>query len=136
MALAALPLLDDFPSQSKRLSAPALRLFANVAQLWKLSVAEQRILLGAMPESTYYKYFKRPESAKLSRDTLDRISHIVAIFKAINILLPRKESADSWVRRPNDAVQFKGRSALEYMLTGGLEHIAGVRHYLDAERGW
>ncbi len=128
--------LEEYAAASERLSAPALRNFFNLAELWKLSGTEQRTLLGALPESTFYKYLKNPESAKLSRDTLERISHILGIFKAINILLPRHESADNWVRRPNDAVLFKGRSALDYMLSGSYEHIVTVRRYLDSERSW
>jgi len=127
---------EEYAVACERLSGAALRLFVNVADLWNLSVTEQRTLLGGIAESTFFKYVKNPDSARLSRDSLDRVSHIVGIFKAINILLPRHESADSWIRRPNDAVLFKGRSALDYMVSGGLEHIAAVRHYLDAERSW
>jgi len=95
-----------------------------------------RVLLGSLPASTYYKYAENPDSAKLSRDTLDRISHVVGIFKAINILLPRSESADGWIRRPNNAPLFQGRTALEFLMTGGFEQIVAVRRYLDGERSW
>jgi hypothetical protein len=37
---------------------------------------------------------------------------------------------------PNDAPLFKGRSALEYMLSGRFEDLVAVRHYLEAMRGW
>ncbi len=93
-------------------------------------------MLGSIPESTFYRYAKAPFSAKLSRDTIERISHLVAIYKSINVLLPRSESADAWVRHNNDAPLFKGRSALSYMLSGSFDHIADVRRYLDAERSW
>lgn len=126
----------EFGKTSERLSGTALGVFFKIADLWKLSNDEKRVLLGSIPESTYYKYARSPQSAKLSRDTLERISHIVGIFKAINILLPRNESADAWVRRPNNASLFKGRSALDYMLGGSYEHVAAVRHYLDSERSW
>jgi hypothetical protein len=123
-------------AKSARLSGPAFELFLKIAESWALTPAEARVLLGSLPESTFYKYQKAPGSAHLSHDTLARISHLLAIFKAINVLLPRAESADAWVRRPNDAPLFKGRSALEYMLGGEFEDIAAVRRYLDAERGW
>lgn len=121
---------------AERLSPVAVRAFANIARLWNLSPAEQRTLLGSIPESTFYKYLKSPESARLSRDTLARVSHLLGIFKALNILLPRKESADAWVHHANTASLFKGRSALAYMLSGEFEHIVDVRQYLDAQRGW
>ena len=42
-----------------------------------------------------------------------RISYVLGIYRALQILLPEPERADAWVRRPNDAVPFGGRSALE-----------------------
>jgi uncharacterized protein (DUF2384 family) len=135
MPIAATARKDD-PATSERLSGPAFALFLKIAELWALTPLEARVLLGALPESTFYKYQKAPHSARLSHDTLARISHVLGIFKAINLLLPRDESADAWVRRPNGAPLFKGRSALEYMLGGDFEDIAAVRRYLDAERGW
>jgi hypothetical protein len=135
MRTAAVARPED-PAKSARLSGPAFAAFLRIAELWGLSPAESRVLLGSLPESTFYKYQKAPESARLSHDTLARISHLLAIYKAINLLLPRAESADAWVRRPNDAPLFKGRSALKYMLGGEFEDIAAVRRYVDAERGW
>jgi hypothetical protein len=124
------------PAKSERLSGPAFSLFLKVAELWGLTPAEARVLLGSLPESTYYKYQKAPASARLGHDALARISHVLGIYKALNLLLPRAESADAWVRRPNDAALFKGRSALDYMLGGDFEDIAAVRRYLDTQRGW
>jgi hypothetical protein len=123
-------------SRDEGLSGPAFTIFLRLTELWSLAPAEARVLLGSIPESTFYKYLKAPQTAHLSHDTLARISHLLGIYKAINLLLPRAESADAWVRRPNDAPLFKGRSALEYMLGGDFEDIAAVRRYLDAERGW
>jgi hypothetical protein len=120
---------------SERLSGPGLEAFTRIAALWGLSPAEQRTLLGGIPESTFFKYLKNPHTARLSADTLERISHILGIFKSINVLLPRAEAADAWIRRPNNAALFKGRSAVEYMLSGRFEDLVAVRHYLDTVRG-
>lgn len=118
-----------------RLSAAGLRSFSKIAQLWGLTPAEQRTLLGGIPESTFFKYLKNPQRARLSPDTLERISHLLGIFKSINVLLPRSEAADGWIKRPNHAALFKGRSALDYMLSGRFEDLVAVRHYLDTVRG-
>ena len=120
----------------ERLGGPALQAFTRIAALWNLSAGEQRALLGAIPESTFFKYLKNPQGARLSADTLERISHILGIFKSLNILLPRHESADTWMRRPNEAPLFKGRTALDYILSGRFEDLVTVRRYLDAMRGW
>ncbi|MBV8331693.1 MAG: DUF2384 domain-containing protein, partial [Candidatus Eremiobacteraeota bacterium] len=42
---------------------------------------------------------------------------------------------DAWIRRPNTAALFKGRTALDYLLTGGFAALVDVRRYLDASRG-
>ena len=124
------------PATVKDLSGPALDTFIRIAGHWGLTTAEQRSLLGAIPESTYFKYIKQPKQARLAHDALERISHIIGIFKSLNVLLPRIESADAWIRKPNDAPLFKGRSALEYMLSGRFEDLIAVRRYLDTVRGW
>jgi Protein of unknown function (DUF2384) len=122
--------------KTDHLSAPGLRAFFAIADHWALDNEQRRILLGSVPDSTFYKYANNPESARLSRDTLERISHLIGIFKSLNVLLPRPEQADSWVKRPNDAALFKGKSALGLMLSGRFEDLIAVRHYLDSARGW
>ncbi len=118
---------------NERLSRPALETFFRITELWKLSTAERQKLLG-VPTSTYFKYRAKPAAAHIQRDTLERISYIIGIYKSINILLPRTEAADTWVRRPNTV--FQGRSALDVMLGGNVGDLYSVRHYLDGERGW
>ena len=66
---------------------------------------------------------------------LERISYVLGIHKALEILFPDPVRADAWVRRPNDAPLFGGRSALERMLGGNVSDLYVVRQYLDAQRG-
>mgnify|MGYP000601392839 CR=1 FL=1 len=130
--LAALP---DLPRERRRsLSAAALRTFFNIARDWDLSTGEQMQLLGLNASSTYFKWKKDPDVA-LSRDTLERISYILGIYKALQILLPDPAAADAWVRKPNTATLFGGRSALARMLSGNVADLYVVRQYLDAQRG-
>jgi uncharacterized protein (DUF2384 family) len=138
-ALAAPPTARDLarsPAALKKLSPTAIRAFRDIAAHWGLAPLEQRILLGIVPQSTYTKYMREPKSATLSYDTLQRISHLYGIFKAINVLLPDERLADAWIAQPNDHPLFKGASPKDVMLDGTLESIAAVRTYLDAERGW
>ncbi len=118
----------------KSLSRPALRTFFRIAGLWGLSVEEQMILLGLTARSTFFKWKKGP-TTNLPMDTLERISYILGIYKALQILLPDKRAADEWVRRPNTAPLFAGRPALDRMLSGQVADLFVVRQYLDAERG-
>jgi len=123
------------PANDRRdLSAPALRTFFNIAKLWKLTVEEQITLLGAPGRSTYFKW-KKGAAGPLPRDTLERISYLIGIYKALQILLPDSRAADRWVRRPNAAPLFGGRSALERMMSGNVADLFLVRQYLDGQRG-
>ena len=116
------------------LSGPGLRAFFRIAEQWGLSVEEQMRLLGLAARSTYFKWKKDP-NVTLSRDTLERISYILGIYKALQILLPDPRAADEWVKRPNTAAPFGGRSALDRMLSGQVADLFIVRQYLDAQRG-
>jgi len=111
-----------------------LRAFNNIAEHWDLSVAEQLRLLGIASRSTYFKW-RREHAPRLPQDTLERLSYLLGIYKALQILLPDTRAADEWVRRPNSAPPFGGRSALDRMLSGQVADLYVVRQYLDAERG-
>lgn len=126
----------DHPAVSpERLSAAGLRAFARIAEAWQLSVDEQLRLLGQPPRSTFFAWRKAPEKASLSRDTLERLSNLLGIYKSLQILLPDAAAADAWVRRPNSAPPFGGRSALDRMLAGNVGDLNLVRRYLDGVRG-
>ena len=116
------------------LAPAALRTFFRIADAWKLTQAEARTLLGNPPESTYYKW-KSGRVGTATQDLLERLSYLLGIYKALAILIPRPEVADGWIKRPNTAPLFNGRSALELMLSGRVADLFLVRQYLDAQRG-
>jgi hypothetical protein len=116
------------------LGGPALRSFFRLADVWNLRVAEQRKLLGDPAESTFYKW-KRDQDGNPGRDVIERISYLLGIFKALQILFPDPAQADAWLRKPNQAALFGGHSALERMLSGNVADLYVVRQYLDAQRG-
>jgi len=108
-----------------------LSAFFALADLWKLSTDQQIILLGSPARSTYFKWKK--EGGALSVDQEDRVSHLLSIFKALQILFPDPARADAWLNRPHRF--FGGRSALDVMLGGKLVDIVRVRDFVDAQRG-
>ena len=116
----------------------ALRTFFNIARDWNLNATQAMTLLGfdERTRSTYFKWKRDPESARLTKEKLERLSYIFGIYKALQIILPKAESADSWIHRPNAAMPFGGRSALDRMLSGNVADLYVVRQYLDAQRGW
>jgi Protein of unknown function (DUF2384) len=121
-------------SDISSLGGAGLRAFMNIAEAWDLSVAEQLKLLGIASRSTFFKW-RREHNPRLPRDTLERLSYLLGIYKSLQILLPDPKVADQWVRKPNTAPTFGGGSALERMLSGQVADLYVVRQYLDAERG-
>lgn len=117
------------------LSGPALRAFFGIASQWELTNAQQRVLLGNPPPSTFFKW-KKDQAGSLSRDVLERISYVLGIYKALQILFPDAQHADQWIAKPNSAELFGGASALDRMLAGNVSDLFVVRQYLDAQRGW
>jgi Protein of unknown function (DUF2384) len=116
------------------MAAAGLKTFFRIAEAWALSTREQMVLLGSPPRATFFQW-KRRKQANLARDTLERLSYILGIYKALQILLPKAEAADAWIKQPNSASLFGGKSALERMLSGNVADLYVVRGYLDAERG-
>ena len=119
---------------SIKLQATALQAFFNITTLWDLNIEEERILLGQPPYPTFFKW-KQESKGYLSKDTLERISYILGIYKALHILLPSEQAANEWPKKPNKAPLFNGISALEKMLAGSVTDLADVRRFLDVERG-
>lgn len=131
----AAPELVDITSREEceRLGPSALKAFFNIVKLWRIRDEDAMRLLGGVPSSTYYAMKKSPRRG-LDPDTMLRISYLIGIFKALNIL-HRKALADEWVSLPNQNPIFRGATPLEYMTRGGIPAIQVVRRLLDARRG-
>lgn len=122
------------PINSEKVSLPALRTLFRIVNAWGLSNKEQIKLLGNPPKSTFYRW-KQGKKVALSQDTLERISYIFGIYSALQVLLPKPEAADAWLKKSNTAPLFGGHSALDRMLSGQVGDLYLVRQYLDAQRG-
>lgn len=122
------------PVNPREVSRPALRTVFRILAAWGLSNKEQVKLLGNPPKSTFYRW-KQGENVVLSHDALERLSYIFGIYSALQVLLPKPEAADAWIKKPNTAPLFGGRSALQRMLSGQVADLYIVRQYLDAQRG-
>lgn len=116
-----------------RLSPAAVRAFFRIAHAWKLRDEDARALLGGISNGAFYSLKRRP-ARSLDQDRLTRISLLVGIFKALNILYSRK-LADAWIQLPNENPMFGGLTPLAYMLKGGMPAMVRVRQLLDARRG-
>lgn len=119
------------PGEGRSAIPAEMEAFQGLADLWQLSTEDQLLLLGSPGRSTFFKWKK--DGGSLPKDTVERISHLLAIHKALEILLPDTRAADGWIRRPN--AQFHGQTALDVMRGGQMMDVYRVRQYLDSQRG-
>lgn len=137
MSAIAQPVHAKVDLHSPETAKAGLRVFFNIAAEWKLSIAQQLALLG-VSRATLYQWRNASEKGKvgaLDRNTLERLSYIFGIYKALQILFPTEQRATSWLRAPNAAPLFNGQTALDRMTRGQVGDLYVVRQYLDAVRG-
>ena len=117
----------------ERLSPSALKAFFNIVNRWKVPDEVSRELLGGVSNGTFYNFKSNPNRV-LGADALWRVSYLVGIFKALNILYS-EALADGWMQRPNSNSIFAGKTPLGYVRIGGIPALQTVRRLLDARRG-
>ena len=129
-------LLEDPPARPVVLDAAkiatAMRAFFRIADAWALTADEARTLLGQPARATFFQW-KTGQVGRVPFDTIRRISWLLGVWKALQILLPVPERADAWLRQPN--VLLGGQTALQRMLAGDVTDLAVVRDLLDYARG-
>ena len=116
-----------------RLSRAAVPAFFRLAQSWALKDEAARQILGGVSNGAFYQ-LKRGDKKTLDQDRLTRISLLLGIFRALNILYSRK-LADAWMNLPNANPMFQGDTPLAYVIKGGVPAFVRVRQLLDARRG-
>ena len=116
-----------------RLSASALKGFFRLVEHWQLRDEDAKQLLGGITAGPYYKMKRHPSGRVLDTDRLLRISYLLGIFSALNVL-HGQPLADEWIRLPNANRIFGGGTPLAYMIKGGLPAMSTVRRLLDAGR--
>jgi hypothetical protein len=122
------------PSARKRLSAPAVRLFFNLADLWGLTVDQRRQILGDISKQTYHNW-KGGSVGVLARDQIERISLTLGILKGLRLVFAEDAMGLRWLKAANTDDPFGGLAPLERMTAGGINDLYEVRRYLDTWRG-
>ncbi len=118
------------------ISRVAVKLFFGITEEWKLTDEQRCTLAGLGTRTTLHNWRQRLEAGdtiKLSRDTLERLSYLAGIYKALQMLFTDPNQWKTWVHKPNR--DFGGGSAMDRMLAGQVIDLADVRRYLDAWRG-
>ena len=68
----------------------------------------------------------------LDVDRLTRISIVLGIHQALGTLYPTERDAIAWLRTPNGAPLFGGRTPITLITSGTQDGLMSVRRFLDA----
>ncbi|SEI20456.1 antitoxin Xre/MbcA/ParS toxin-binding domain-containing protein [Tardiphaga sp. OK245] len=126
------------PANRRRLSAPALRTFLAIADLWGLTEEQRLLVLGYPSPSTYYNWCKHARehgAFVLDVDVLTRISAVFGIHKALGILFPQGRLGVDWLRSPHNEVVFGGHPPLDLITNGSQDGLLSVRRFLEGAHG-
>ena len=126
------------PANRRRLSAPALRTFLAIADLWELTEEQRRLSLGMPSRSTYHGWMRAARAhgdVTLDVDVLVRLSAVLGIYQALRILYPSEAEGIGWLKRPHAATVFGGGPPLALVTSGTQDGLLTVRRFLDAARG-
>src|SRR2546427_9942987 len=128
------PPLVDLSSrvERERLSRSALKGFFNIMSQWKVRDEDARALLGGVTNGPFYE-MKRDPDRTLEPDRLTRISYLVGIFKALNVLYS-EALADAWVRLANRHPTFRGGAPPALLLPTRPPGMHAVRRPLRPRR--
>lgn len=126
------------PANRKRLSAPALRTFLAIADLWGLTEEQRLLVLGYPSRSTYHNWAKQARehgAFTLDVDTLTRISAVLGIHQALGVLFSDERAGVAWLRMPHQTLVFGGNPPLDIVTNGTQDGLMTVRRFLDGARG-
>lgn len=87
----------------------ALNIALKILDKWQCSDREKAKLLAQDCDS---------KDSDVSEHTLERISYILRIHKALRQTFGSDETIYNWVRKPNNHPTLSGASAMDYMLSG------------------
>lgn len=109
----------------------ALRTVLNILDAWDVTPRDRMAILGC-DQDMYDRWIKTHELGETHEDTLERLSYVLGIWKALQILFPDQAAANTWIHRSNNSPVFNGKTPLSIMVKGRIEDLSLVRIFLDS----
>jgi len=110
-----------------RVSGPA-KAFLGLLDRWDLAAPEGARLLGES-DPNLIGDLRSGVSGIETRDRTDRVRCVLVIFTTVNRLLRDVAAERGWIREAR--TELDGRSVIETMLLGGLEHLILAREFTE-----
>jgi len=110
----------------------AFRVALRILDAWGFSPDEMALVLGlGSDECQRYQATGLPEES-MSEDLTTRVSLILGIERALEILLVEESDIRNWVSHPSNAPIFKVATPKSVMLNGRIDDLHAIRMYLDS----
>ncbi len=108
--------------------------FIKTCERWRLDEEQQWILLGYGADGGVRRRIFFDNSNELSRDVEDRAGYVIGISLGLSALFQDKLEAElSWLNEPR--ANLNSKSAIDYMLEGGMVNLIVVSEMVKRERG-
>jgi len=120
---------DSSPAVPADKAAVALKGFWHIMAQWGCTEAEQKQLLGV--SQTEFDELTAEKSAEMPGQLLQRISYLMGIARALDMLYPSDDRAAERIRQPTTDEPFCGLSPLAFMLADPQEGLKLTRRYFD-----
>lgn len=126
----------DFSDKAirSRFTPVAVKALFRIADAWGLTAGDIEGLLGYSVSLPTIQRWKLRPPAELSMDALQRVSHLVNIYKLTHVIYG-ESTADSWVKIVNFGSICRGTTPLQAMTHGGLPTIIALHEDLESMRG-
>ena len=111
----------------------AVKAYRRLVDNWGLS-NEEAASLADMTPRTWGRAKAEGWTGRLGQDQRLRLSALIGLYKGLHLYFS-DDLADSWIKRENAGVPFRGSTPLAHMRDGGLPAILQTRNYVDAVRG-
>jgi hypothetical protein len=123
------------PARTRDERVVLARAVTKLFELWRLSAADQLMLLGLNESNRIaLQRYARGEAIAANRDLLERVGHLLGIHKSLKLLYPHNaDIVSGWMGSPN--ASFDGATPTEVVRRFGFAGLLMVRGTLDRMRG-
>ena len=111
----------------------AFRVAARTLDAWGFSPDEMPPVFGLSPSQLEDFWATGLPEESVTDELTNRVSLILGIERALEILLAEQADIRDWINRPSNAPVFQGCTPKSVMLNGRLDDLREVRTFLD---GW
>ncbi len=118
-----------------RLSGPGFRALLRLARAWRLTSAQQRAVLGGVAPATWLTWrmqARRGRVVVLPEVVLLRLSLLLGVATALQVLLNSDRDVVRWLRRRNRPLVRGGRTPIAVITAASLDDLARLRRSLGA----